>query len=143
MNRHLPIDDSEAQRGGAYLANGVHWLIDFFGVDASRLADGSALETLLADAARAAGARIVFRHFHRFGNDNGAGVTGVVLLAESHITIHTWPERGYAALDLFLCGATQPQAALTALEHGLMPTYREVRQYARGQAADVGAYPVA
>ena len=137
MNPCRATDDGETGMGAAAsLASGVHWLIDFFGVDAARLGDVAALETLLVDAACAAGAQIVFLHFHRFVNHNdvdGAGVTGVVLLAESHITIHTWPERGYAALDLFLCGATRPQAALTALERALLPTRCEVQQCARGE----------
>ena len=134
MIARCAIEDGEGSRDATFLASGLHWLIDFFGVDAARLADATALETLLVAAAHEAGAQIVFRHFHRFGNDNGAGVTGVVLLAESHITIHTWPERGYAALDLFLCGATKPEAALAALERDLLPTRCEVRHYSRGES---------
>ena len=51
-------------------------------------------------AAEAAGARIISSQFHRF---SPLGVSGVVLIAESHLTIHTWPERGYAAVDVFTC----------------------------------------
>jgi S-adenosylmethionine decarboxylase len=48
---------------------------------------------------------VLFSHFHAFGE--GQGVTGVVLLAESHITIHTWPECGFAAADIFMCGSAR------------------------------------
>ncbi len=50
---------------------------------------------------------------HGFGS--GAGVTGVALLAESHITVHTWPERGYAAFDVFMCGDCDPEAAASTI----------------------------
>jgi len=58
---------------------------------------------------------------HNFGE--GSGVTGVVLLAESHISIHTWPELKYAAVDIFMCGACDPQRAIPVLgEHFLTDT---------------------
>ena len=79
---------------------GRHLLIECFGVLASR--DAKALEALLRRAAEAGGARVLGCHMHGFGA--GKGVTGVALLAESHITVHTWPERGYAAFDVFMCG---------------------------------------
>jgi S-adenosylmethionine decarboxylase len=59
-------------------------------------------------------ARVLFSHFHAFGE--GQGVTGVVLLAESHITIHTWPECGFAAADIFMCGSAQPELALALIK---------------------------
>ena len=79
---------------------GRHVLADFHGVAAAGLSDAAALERQLLAAADAAGARVLSAHFHHFGE--GAGVTGVVMLSESHISIHTWPEHGYAALDVFM-----------------------------------------
>jgi S-adenosylmethionine decarboxylase proenzyme len=67
------------------------------------------LETLLVAAAEGGGATILRTFFHSFGL--GKGITGVVLLAESHITVHTWPECDYAAFDLFMCGDSRPEKA--------------------------------
>ena len=67
------------------------------------------LRTLMINAASEGGATVVGCHFHTFGIQQG--VTGVVLLAESHITVHTWPESLYAAFDIFMCGRCDPQAA--------------------------------
>jgi len=67
------------------------------------------LEKLLVTAATAGGATVLQAHFHPFGA--GMGITGVVLLAESHITVHTWPEHDYAAFDVFMCGNCQPMLA--------------------------------
>lgn len=101
--------------------SGLHVLADLSGIaDVVRLGDCAALEALLREAAAAAGARVLHSQFHGFGE--GAGVTGVVLLAESHISIHTWPEHGFAAVDIFMCGGAQPELALTHIVGGLQPS---------------------
>jgi S-adenosylmethionine decarboxylase len=75
------------------------------------LDEGSVLETVeplwgrLCAAAEAAGATILHRHAHAF---QPAGMSGYLLLAESHVSIHTWPEAGYAAIDILSCGALDP-----------------------------------
>ena len=111
---------------------GTHLLIDLYGVDAHRLSQANALEALLRTGAQRAGATILNSHFHGFGA--GQGITGVVLLAESHISIHTWPECGYAALDIFMCGAAQPQIALESICQTLRPRSSAVRTIARGNS---------
>lgn len=111
-------------------AVGSHILADFHGVDGVVLRDGAALEQLLCRAARDAGARVLSCHFHSFGE--GGGITGVVLLAESHISIHTWPEHGFAAMDIFMCGATDARRALTVLTNALAPSRTHVELAARG-----------
>lgn len=103
------------------------------GITPEKLRDGASLEALLRASALAAGAQILFSHFHAF--EAGLGITGVVLLAESHITIHTWPEFGFAAFDVFMCGQAQPQRALELIEQTLQPTSCEVQTIRRGAGA--------
>jgi S-adenosylmethionine decarboxylase len=112
-----------------HVASGTHVLADLNGIAAGKLSDCAGLETLLRQAAEAAGAHILFSHFHAFGD--GQGVTGVVLLAESHITIHTWPECGFAAADIFMCGSAQPELALALIENALQPLSRKVQAIQR------------
>lgn len=118
---------------GTHQPRGTHLLADWSGIAAGMLQDGAAIEQLLRDAARQAGAQVLHSHFHSFGA--GLGVTGVVLLAESHISIHTWPEHGYAAADIFMCGAARPQLALAIIEAALVPLDRTVRSITREPAA--------
>lgn len=90
---------------------GQHLLIECHGQHASL--DSKELATLLHEAALAGGATVLFQHFHKFG-DLG-GVTGVLILAESHITVHTWPEYAYAAFDIFMCGEARPRDAAAVI----------------------------
>ncbi len=83
-------------------APGNHGLLDLYGCDEAILKDEGRLKTALAAAAQAAEATILTEYFHTFGG--AGGVTGVLLLAESHISIHTWPEHRFAAIDAFICG---------------------------------------
>ena len=101
----------------AHLPLGTHLLADLSGVAAAVLRDCAVLEALLRAAATDAGAQVLHGHFHSFGVE--AGVTGVLLLAESHISIHTWPEAGFAAVDIFMCGAARPQVALDIIATAL------------------------
>jgi len=110
--------------------SGTHLIADLHGIAGAMLCDGDAIEALLRQAALAAGATIVYSHFHAFGP--GQGVTGVVLLAESHISIHTWPEIGFAALDIFMCGQAAPQRALAVIETGLAPVSTTLQELPRG-----------
>ena len=116
-----------------YQPNGEHLLADMYGIAPDKLSDTETIESLLRHSAQAAGAHILFSHFHAF--DAGKGVTGVVLLAESHITIHTWPECGFAAADIFMCGQAQAQRALQVLQQALQATSCEVQSIRRGHAA--------
>lgn len=113
-----------------YEAAGTHLLADFHGVEPDRLACAQTLERQLRAAALAAGATILSSHFHRFGE--GQGVTGVLLLAESHMTVHTWPEHGFAAVDIFMCGQAAPQRALAVLRTAIAAQAVTVETVARG-----------
>jgi S-adenosylmethionine decarboxylase len=114
----------------AHAPHGLHCLADLSGVRAELLIDCAFLEATLREAAKAAGAQVLFARFHSFGS--GLGVTGVVLLAESHVTIHTWPEARFAALDIFLCGRADTARALQALVGALAPESCRVQNVARG-----------
>lgn len=91
----------------------THGILDLYGVDAALLADPTEIRHALFQAAQAAQATILNEHFHHFGENQG--VTGVLLLAESHLSIHTWPEHQYAAVDIFLCGQLKLAAAYESL----------------------------
>jgi len=87
-------------------ALGNQLLVEMYDCDADILDDEVAIARHMRDAALAAGATIVLETFHRFAPQ---GVSGVVVIAESHLAIHTWPEHGYAAVDLFTCGESLDQ----------------------------------
>lgn len=108
---------------------GMHLIVDLYG--ATGLDDAAFLETALHAAAGAAGATVLAGHLHHFGE--GHGVTGILLLAESHISIHTWPETGYAAVDIFLCGRSDAHKAADHLHDILRPERVQITEIARGQ----------
>lgn len=113
-----------------YPAIGQHLLADLHGIAPTLLTDSAELALVLQQAAIAAGAHILFQHFHSFGPQQG--VTGVVLLAESHISIHTWPENGFAAVDIFMCGKADPSLALHVICQALAPQRQELHKQQRG-----------
>lgn len=94
-------------------AVGKHCILELYDCDASRLDDEAFLRDTITNAAKRAGATLLNLITHRF---QPQGVTGLALLAESHISIHTWPESGYAAVDVFTCGDhTMPEKACQVL----------------------------
>jgi S-adenosylmethionine decarboxylase len=117
----------------AHRPAGTHLLADFYGVQAALLESCTGIDALLRAGAEAAGATILHSHFHSFGPQQG--VTGVLLLAESHISIHTWPEFGFAAADIFMCGDAHPKLALDVIQAALKPASSIVQTIARGGAA--------
>jgi S-adenosylmethionine decarboxylase len=111
---------------------GRHLIADLSGVDEMWLTDTGRLENLLHEAARLAGATPLFGKFHQFGEGNG--VTGVLLLQESHISIHTWPEYRFAAVDAFMCGACRPELAIACIRDALRPEQFRLTEEARSPA---------
>ncbi len=107
---------------------GVHLLIEMWGAD--HMDNVEKIEEIFRQAISDCGATLLHIHLHHFGEE--CGVTGVGLLSESHISIHTWPEFNYAALDLFLCGTKNPYEALPALKEGFMPERIQISEQKRG-----------
>ncbi|GIX08371.1 adenosylmethionine decarboxylase [Elioraea sp.] len=119
--------DYFVERNGVKFA-GTHLLVDLWG--ASRLDEPGHIDAALRAAAEAAGATILHGHFHHF-SPNG-GVSGVLVLAESHISIHTWPERDYAAIDIFMCGACDPYDSIPAIKAAFRPERMLLGEQKRG-----------
>jgi S-adenosylmethionine decarboxylase len=123
-------DDHFVVRNGIRCA-GLHLIIDLY--DATRLDDRAHIEAALRRAVDAASATLLHIHLHHF-EPNG-GISGVAVLAESHISIHTWPEVGYAALDVFMCGKANPDACVPVLREAFLPKDIKVSEVLRGQGA--------
>lgn len=107
---------------------GRHLIVDLWGAQA--LDDVEGVEAALIRAAEEAGATVLGADFHHF-QPNG-GVTGVVVLAESHISIHTWPEASFAAVDVFMCGDAEPQRTVPVLRAAFSPERLSVQELRRG-----------
>ncbi len=112
-----------------------HLLIELYGVDDALLNDPVRLEAALREAAHAARCEVLGAARHRF---TPQGASAVLLVAESHLSIHTWPEHGYAAADIFTCGRTLPEAGVAALVRALGPVRHEVRAIDRGAITSPG-----
>ncbi|MBM3944521.1 MAG: adenosylmethionine decarboxylase [SAR202 cluster bacterium] len=110
-------------------ALGTHLLLELQDCKPELLDNISHIEKIVVEAALKAGATIVGKSFHKF---SPLGVTGIVAIAESHVSIHTWPEHGYAAADIFTCGDTfDPMGAAQLMIQGLeckSPTITEVKR---------------
>ncbi|MEO0422757.1 MAG: adenosylmethionine decarboxylase [Pseudomonadota bacterium] len=119
--------DHFIQRDGVEFA-GTHLIADLWG--ATRLDELDHMETALRDAVEAAGATLLHIHLHHF-TPNG-GISGVAVLAESHISVHTWPERDFAAFDVFMCGDAKPLKAIDVLKRAFTPSRTEVGEHMRG-----------
>jgi len=114
-------------------ALGQHLIAEVWTADAAALDDADALRAGLEEAARRGEFTVLDLKVHRF---EPQGVTAFALLSESHLSIHTWPEHGYAAVDLFTCGGN-PWAALESLKASLDADRVEVRTLERGLLGSV------
>jgi S-adenosylmethionine decarboxylase len=107
---------------------GSHLIIDLW--EAEGLDDRDRIEQALIDAVNAAGATLLHIHLHTFSE--GGGISGVAVLAESHISVHTWPEKGYAAFDIFMCGDAEPRKALSVFKAAFNPGRIVIGEHKRG-----------
>ncbi len=112
-------------------SQGTHYLLDLFGCTSPILDDELGLVDLAVEAAEKAGATVLATHHHRF---EPHGVSAICVLAESHLSIHTWPEIGTATIDVYTCGsATDPRTACDLIELRLGATYAERARVDRGR----------
>ena len=109
---------------------GLHILMEFYDCSPTVLDDDKLLEELMIEAAEKASATIIKSVFHKFSPQ---GVTGVVVVAESHLAIHTWPEKQYAAVDFFTCNDKMDhEKAQLHLKNGLLSSREVIQLVARG-----------
>jgi S-adenosylmethionine decarboxylase len=114
---------------------GCHLIVEYAECDRSLLNNKSLLEQYMNEAVRESGATIVRSVFHRYAPQ---GVSGVVVIAESHISIHTWPEYGYAAVDFFTCGETvDPYRACEYMKNMLKCREASVKELRRGIPSEI------
>lgn len=114
-------------RGGKRYA-GIHLIIDLYG--ASHLSDIAYIEKAMRRCVEASRATLLHIHLHHFEPD---GVSGVAVLAESHISVHTWPESRYAAFDVFMCGDTKPEVCIDIMREAFEAERVEVKEILRGE----------
>lgn len=107
---------------------GKHLLIDLH--DCKHHGSIEEITQVMVDSCKATGATVLFSYLHPF---DGGGVSGAVILAESHESIHTWPERGFVSLDIFVCGDCDPYLALPILEQWFQPKRSDITLQMRGQ----------
>lgn len=107
---------------------GTHLIVDLWG--ARRLDDIAHIESTLKRCIEVSGATLLHIHLHHFTPN--MGVSGVAVLAESHISIHTWPECGYAALDVFMCGDAEPEKSVPVLRAAFCADRVDVNDLKRG-----------
>ncbi len=110
---------------------GKHYLLELYDCPAELLSDPNFIDKKMNEAAREMEASIVESNFHHF---NPLGVSGVIIIKESHLTIHTWPEYGYAAIDIFTCGKIYMERGIDFLIEALNAKSSEVKKMGRGAA---------
>ena len=110
---------------------GSHVIVDVW--QATRLDDIKHMDAVLRRIVEACGATLLHIHLHHF---TPTGISGVAVLAESHISVHTWPERSFAAFDVFMCGDAKPELAVPILEEAFEAGRVEVNTVRRGLASN-------
>lgn len=114
---------------------GRHILVEFYNCDTDILGNHEKIEKIMCEAAIKSNATIVTSCFHKF---NPCGVSGAVIIQESHLTIHTWPEYGYASVDLYTCGdSVNPWIGFDYLEKELCSERSESTEVARGMVEKI------
>lgn len=134
---HDPLDESRddhfIRRDGKVYA-GTHLIIEV--VEGEGLDDEARIQQAFRDCVDTCGATLLHIHTHKFSPQ---GVSGVAVLAESHISVHTWPEIGYGAFDVFMCGDAEPWKAVDVLRRAFSAGEVRVKELLRGEGLVSGA----
>jgi S-adenosylmethionine decarboxylase len=134
----LEVGFPSQTRGEELEARGTHIICELSGCDKRVLTDLSRVQSIMVAAAKEANAEVLKVAFHRF---QPQGVSGVVVIAESHLSIHTWPETGYAAVDFYTCGDhTDPWRACEYAAEKLGAQSMLTTEVKRGIASSNGRY---
>ena len=120
-------NDHFIRRNGIEFA-GTHLILDLW--EARGLDDLVLMESAMREAVDVCGATLLHIHLHHFTPSNG--ISGVAVLAESHISVHTWPERDFAAFDIFMCGDARPELAISVLKKAFKPGRVNIVEQLRG-----------
>lgn len=120
-------EDHFIRRDGKVFA-GTHLIIEV--IEGEGLDDQDRIETAMKTCVTECGATLLHIHTHRFSPQ---GVSGVAVLAESHISVHTWPEIGYGAFDVFMCGDAEPRRAVEVLRRAFNAADVQVKEFLRGE----------
>jgi len=137
-NEHGNIKVVSASQKDHYMVEGdqvyagQHIIVDFF--KAQYLDDIDLMREAFKNAIQLANATLLHIHLHHFTPNDG--VSGVAVLAESHISVHTWPERDFAAFDIFMCGDAKPMVALDELKRVFKPESVKINVIRRGLVSD-------
>ena len=117
---------------------GYHYVVEASGCDPEVLKDPNRIRQIFMNAAKAGNMEIKASYFFRF---SPTGVSGVVIVAESHISVHTWPEEGYAALDVYTCGEkADPENAVDYILEKFRAQYAHVSEVKRGIKEEEGTF---
>ena len=135
----IPTSISLPPAAAASAPVGKHCILELYHCNPAKLDDEAVLRSIISTAVQRAGATLLHLITHHF---EPQGVTGLALLAESHLSIHTWPESGYAAVDVFTCGDhTMPERACMVLREELEAAEHSLRSFRRETPADLGNQP--
>ncbi|ANF22326.1 adenosylmethionine decarboxylase [Thermococcus piezophilus] len=117
---------------------GFHYVVEAAGCDPETLGNADKIREIFLEAAKVGKMEVKASYFFKF---SPTGVSGVVIVAESHISIHTWPEKGYAALDVYTCGTTaDPEKAVDYILDKIKAQYAHVSEIKRGIEEDDGTF---
>ncbi|MCL5788266.1 MAG: adenosylmethionine decarboxylase [Candidatus Marsarchaeota archaeon] len=114
---------------GGSSTRGIHLLAELYGCDRDATSDLETVRRAMRKAAHASGSSVVSEHFIPLH----PGVTGVIVVMESHLSVHTWPESGYASVDVYTCGLKRdPEASLLVIRDAFNPKYIQTMTVERG-----------
>ncbi len=128
---NLPKDYFKTTDKDSYA--GDHIIVDFWG--ASHLDDLVKMEYAFKQAIEVSGATLLHIHLHSFSSTGG--ISGVAILAESHISVHTWPEKSYAAFDVFMCGNADAKLTIPVFEKIFLPKEINITNLKRGEKSSI------